>query len=591
MERLIMRVVQEIIFRLRHRQSERSIARDLDLSRDAVHRYHQLAQASGFLNPDQALPDEGALLAVLGEPIPPPRAVSLVEPHRRLVLDWVDRGVEARAIHQRLVDGHGFTGSYSAVLRFVSKLRPTDRESFVRIETPPGEQAQIDFGTLGPLYDRDAGRSRTVYAFVMTLSYSRHQYLEFVFDQTIPTWIRCHRRAFERFGGVPRTLVIDNLKSAVLVAALEDSVLSLPYGRLGQYYGCLIHPCRPRTPEHKGKVESGIRYVERNFYRGRGETFSDLTDINRQGARWVAEVAGTRDHGTTHQPPLERFERIERSTLLPLPPQPFQLLEVRQAKVQRDCHVTVGGSYYSVPFTHVGRPVEVHLSEGIVSIYDGSTLLVSHARCNERGQRVTRLDDYPPDKATVLRMTPEFCRDQAHRIGPGCTELVDTLLSDRPVDQRGAVRKLIRLEDTHGAESLEAACVRALHYGDPHYRRVKQILRAQMETAPLTENGPLFQSGGPAASSASLEAPSSSESELTSQTSPPSGLLGSASGPVSVPGRSYTYARSAQEFFPAEFFRTEEGRSSGAALPSGPVAPDAPVTSSKSERGTEARPC
>jgi hypothetical protein len=356
----------------------------------------------------------------------------------------------------------------------------------------------------------------------MTLSWSRHQYVEFVFDQTIPTWIRCHRHAFESFGGVPKEWVIDNLKAAVLQTAPDDPVLSAPYRQMAQHYGALIHPCRPRTPRHKGKVENGVRYVKRNLMAG--DTFTDLADANRKGRRWVKEVAGVRDHGTTHEAPLVRFETVEKAALLPLPTEPFRLMAVREAKVHTDCHVTVEGSDYSVPEAYVGRRVEVHLYEGIVQIYDGLTLLVTHSRAKQRGERVTRLEHYPPHKALYLERTPDVCRQLSHRVGSACAEIVEGLLAERPLDQLRAVQKLVGLETTYGAERVEAACVRAIRFGDPRYRRVKTILKAGLEHHPLPEDAGAPGPSGPGP-----------ESERTR-------------------GIRYAHARSVQEFFPPELF-------------------------------------
>ena len=138
----------------------------------------------------------------------------LAEPYRDLVKGMVEQGVEMVAIHLRLVRHHGYSGSYSSVRRFVHHLRPRRKEVVVRLESPPGQCAQVDFGGAGRLLDPASGRLRQAYCFVMTLAYSRHQYVEFVFDQRMETWIGCHQRAFESFGGVPRELVIDNAPEA-----------------------------------------------------------------------------------------------------------------------------------------------------------------------------------------------------------------------------------------------------------------------------------------------------------------------------------------------------------------------------------------
>ena len=146
----------------------------------------------------------------------------------------MDAGVEMAPIHSRLVREHGYRGSYSSVKRFVRRLHPVAPDVCIRVETPPGREAQVDFGGVGKVRDRLTGKMRPAYCFVMTLSYSRHQYAELVFDQKMETWIGCHRRAFEFFGGVPDQIVIDKGKAAVLRSNLENQALSVPYSRLAE---------------------------------------------------------------------------------------------------------------------------------------------------------------------------------------------------------------------------------------------------------------------------------------------------------------------------------------------------------------------
>ncbi len=175
----------------------------------------------------------------------------------------------------------------------------------------------------------------------------------------LPTWIALHRRAFESFGGVPQRVVPDNLKPAVLQALMHDPVLGEAYRRMGLHYGFLISPTEPGRPQHKGKVENGVHYVQRNFMAG--QEFVDILVANQHLKVWITDVAGTRMHGTTHQAPLKLFNEYERAALLPLPAEPFTLCEVKPVKVHPDCHVTIAGSYYSVPYRYIGQTLEAYL--------------------------------------------------------------------------------------------------------------------------------------------------------------------------------------------------------------------------------------
>jgi len=484
MERLSVQTIVDIVYRLRAGQSVRAICRDLGHSRRTVRHYRKLAAAKGYLDPSRPLPEPAEVLARL-EPAcsPPSSSISTVEPYREVVQALLTQGIEMVAIHQRLVRHHSYGGSYSSVRRFVHHLRPRGKDMVVRLESPPGQCAQVDFGGAGKLRDPATGRLRQAYCFVMTLAYSRHQYVEFVFEQRMETWIGCHQRAFESFRGVPRELVIDNLKAAVLRAALEDQKLAEPYRKLAQHYGYLIHPCRPRAAQHKGIVENGVHYVQRNLLAT--EQPIDLAEANRAARVWVMEVAGMREHGTTHVPPLRRFAEEEQAALLPLPEEPFSLREVRGATVHRDCHVQVDGSYYSAPFTCVGRKLDAYVYQHTVQLYDGVTLLVTHPRARRPGERHTRLEHYPQEKSFYLIHTREYCQQQAARIGPHCAQVVTQLLEERPLDRLRSVQGLLGLARRYSPARLEAACARALHYGDASYRRLKRILQAGLDEVPF----------------------------------------------------------------------------------------------------------
>lgn len=175
MERLHMNQIRDIVYRLQQGQSERQIARDLGISRVTVRKYRQVAEAGGYLAQSERVPSQADLAEQLGPGPRPPQNLSTVEPYREVVDRLLEAGVAMTAILARLREQSGYRGSYSSVQRFVRHLRPATTRPVVRVETAPGEEAQIDFGTLGQLVDVRTGERRTAYAFVMTLSHSRHQ--------------------------------------------------------------------------------------------------------------------------------------------------------------------------------------------------------------------------------------------------------------------------------------------------------------------------------------------------------------------------------------------------------------------------------
>ena len=203
----------------------------------------------------------------------PPQNISSLETYRELIEKWEKANVEVAAMHQRLSE-RGYTGSYAAVWRFVRRLKETgDPDVTVRVETKPGEGSPGRFWLCRDDDRSGDGKLRKTWAFVMTLAWSRHQYVEFVWDQKIATFLRCHRNAFEFFGGIPERVRIDNLKAAILKAVFDDPQVQQSYRECAEHYGFLIAPCKVATPEHKGKVEQGgVHYVKRNFLGGREAT-------------------------------------------------------------------------------------------------------------------------------------------------------------------------------------------------------------------------------------------------------------------------------------------------------------------------------
>ncbi|MBV9577607.1 MAG: IS21 family transposase [Chloroflexi bacterium] len=477
-----MHYLRELVHQLRAGRSQRAIAQDLGLARMTVQKYAQLAAAAGYLDAVRPLPEAAELLQRLGPAAPPPRTPSTVEPYRAQVEHLLEAGVEQMTIFDRLRE-RGYTGSYSSIRRFVRTLRPPMPKAVVRVHTAPGEEAQVDFGSAGTLLDPRNQQPRRAWIFVMTLGYSRHQYAELVFDQKISTWLSCHRHAFEWFGGIPHRIVLDNLKAAILEAHLHDPVVGEAYRRQAQHYGFVISPNRPYTPEHKGKVENGVHFVKRSFLAG--QQFADLHVANAALRQWITERAGVRDHGTTHRPPLAVFVAEEQLHLQPLPRTPFELVEIKRAKVHPDCHAVLDGSYYSAPYRYVGQALDAWIFAHVVQFFDGPELVTTHPRAHQRGQWLTRTEHYPPHKAAYLERTPAYCRRLALTIGPATSEVVELLLAERPLDRLRSVQALLRLLDQVGKTRLEAACQRALHFGDVRYRRIKDILNAALDQQPV----------------------------------------------------------------------------------------------------------
>jgi transposase len=325
--------IRELLIHIRAQSSDRQVSRDTGFNRRTVKRYREWAQGQGLLEGE--MPGLEELQSRITVSLPektPPQNQSTLETYRAVVEQWVEARVEIAAIRQRLLE-RGYAGSYASVWRFVRSIEPKKRHKLtVRVETKPGEEAQVDFGYAGRMIDPASGKLRKSWSFVMTMAWSRHQYVEFVWDQKIASFLRCFRNAWEFFGGVTERVRTDNLKTAILKAVYDDPQVQQSFRECAEHYGFLIAPCRVATPEHKGKVEQGgVHYVTRNFLGGREPT--TLTQANREVLTWCNTTAGLRLHGTTKAKPLERFKQVEQAHLKALPETPYDLTVWKHVKV------------------------------------------------------------------------------------------------------------------------------------------------------------------------------------------------------------------------------------------------------------------
>ena len=473
---------RQALMRMRQGESDRRIAEDKLMGRPRAASLRRLAVVRGWLEPGTALPDDAALAAdVEASKTARKRAAqgSSLEPHRALVTAWIAAGVEATAMHQKLARDHAFTGHYSSVRRFVRQLAGSVPRVTTVLDFAPGDTAQVDFGSGPVLIDGRTGKPSKTWVFVMTLAWSRHQYAELVTDQSIETWLGCHRRSFEHFGRVPARVLIDNLKAAIVRACYHDPDVQRSYADCASDYGFVIAPCPVRDPQKKGIVESGVKYVKRNFLSLLEA--KDIADANRQLATWVMDVAGQRKHGTTHERPIERFESIERALMKPLPAVAPECAFWRQAKLHPDCHLQVDKVRYSAPWRLVGKTLDVRVSESTVRIYHEHEQKAVHARGAGPGARRTLDEHLPPDAVAYKQRDPVWCREKAARIGPHCLAVVERHLANPVLEKLRTVQGIVGLAKRFGPARLDAACRRALFFDNVNYRPIKTILENELD--------------------------------------------------------------------------------------------------------------
>lgn len=464
---------RQVLVRMRQGDSDRGIGRAGLMGRDKAKEVRAIAREQGWLDRSRPLPEDHELSEVFGSS-QRPSTPSTLEPFRDQVTTWYREGLQGTTIHRLLERAHQFTGSYSAVRRFLEKLESRPSQRTMRLSFEPGEAVQVDFGSGPKLPDPMTGEATSTWIFVMTLCWSRHQYAEVVWDQKVATWLGCHQRGFRFFGGVASQVILDNPKCAITKACVRDPEVQRAYAELAEAYDFQLAPCPPGDPKKKGRVESGVKYVKRAFLPGR--EFRDLADANRQLEAWVLAEAGQRIHGTTRERPLTRFAETERHQLQPLPERVFEPAEWTRLLVHPDCHVRLDRCFYSVPFVWIGERLWVRATATMVQVFHAHESLASHVRADRPGTTVTVPDHLPPEAQAFLRQTPAWCRDRAAEIGPACRTLIDQLLADRVVDRLRAAQGVLRLCESYGRERLESACRRALAFDDPKYRTVKTIL-------------------------------------------------------------------------------------------------------------------
>ena len=477
---------RQVLVRMRQGDSERDIARAGLMGRKKLTAVRRTAQELGWLDPGQPLPQDTVIAGQFGRtPHLPSTCVSTLEPFREQISSWFDADVQGTTIHSALKRNHGYTGSYSAVRRFLKHLGAERNVTATTIlDFPPADAAQVDFGA-GPALVHESGHTLKTWFFVMTLCWSRHQYVELVFDQTVETWLACHRRAFEWFGGCPGRIIIDNAKCAIIRACTYDPEVQRSYAGLAEGYGFRIDACPPHDPQKKGVVESGVKYVKKSFMPLR--TFRDLPDANRQLREWIMQEASVREHGTTREQPLARFA-IEKPLLTALPDVPPVLAAWSTVNVHRDAHIQHHKALYSVPFALVGKTLWVKATDTVVQLFHQHELVATHPRLRKPGARSTVRDHQPPAAQAWLEHDPQWCLAQAKEIGPACHALILALFNDEVlVNLRGA-QGIVRLRGKVGDARLEAACERALAHASPRWRTVKTILDKGLESEPIAES-------------------------------------------------------------------------------------------------------
>jgi transposase len=352
----------------------------------------------------------------------------------------------------------GYAGGYTLLKEFLRGVRDRTPKAFLRIETLPGEFAQVDWANVGSIQIGNARRKLS--CFVMVLSYSRMMYLEFTLSQCLEDFLACHVNAFRFFGGIPKKINYDNLKTVVLSRVGAEIRFHPRFLDFAGY--CLFEPvpCAVRAAWQKGKVESGIKYVRSAFLAGR--SLLNLPELRAEGARWLAEEANARIHGTTRERPLDRFA-AEKPLLSALPPTDYDCAIVRSVQATEQALVQFETNRYTVPSAKARRTLTLKATGQTVMVYDGPTLIATHARCYEK----YRVIENPAHYAGLLAQRKKA--RQAKRVeaflalGPECEAYLKGLVAAE-LHLSSHLDKILELARLYGREELLGAVRHALKY-------------------------------------------------------------------------------------------------------------------------------
>ena len=413
----------------------------------------------------------------------PPGTPSNCLAYRAVIMTKLESGLTAKRIHQDLVTDHGDQApSYHSVRRFVGKLRTTELGGacggglpFRRIEVSPGLEMQVDFGRGAPVVGSD-GKRRYPHVLRVVLSHSRKGYSQAVDRQDTESFIRCLEDAFHHFGGVPQTLVLDNLKAAVKRADWFDPEINPKVQSFCAHYGITAMPTKPRMPRHKGKVERGVDYVQENALKG--HVFASLAEQNRHLMEWEASVADTRIHGTTRKQVRELFERVERPALLPLPlnGERFPCFQEGRRTVHRDGHVEVDKAYYSVPPEHLGRQVWVRWESRMVRIFDGRmNPIATHVR-REPGRFSTQDRHIADQKISGVERGAAWLLQKVSVIGTQAQRWAEAMVAARGIEGVRVLQGLLGMANKYPHIQIDRACGVALEHGAWRLRTIRRLI-------------------------------------------------------------------------------------------------------------------
>jgi transposase len=373
----------------------------------------------------------------------------------------------------------GYTGGVSIVKQFVSQVRPPRKPAFLTLTFPPGDCAQVDWGEFGSITIGNTRRRLSF--FVMVLCHSRMTYVQFTPAQTMEHFMDCHVNAFSYFNAVPKRVMVDNLKSAVLRRITGQGPAFNPrYKDFADHYGLEITACAVAQPQQKGRVENAVAYIKKNFLTGREITSLDL--LNSAARQWLDTIANVRLHGTTNQRPVDLFA-TEKQSLRPLPIAPYDVAVIRPARANSQFRVVVDTNSYSVPAEHAGAAVTLKLYPDHVCIYRDDKLIARHPRCWDRHQDIEHPDHPKALLQQRRRATDQKLLQRLLALTPRAEPFYQAM-NDRQLNVIHHVRKIVALAEIYGDEAAARAIENALEFGAFGCEYIANILEQRQRLLP-----------------------------------------------------------------------------------------------------------
>lgn len=429
--------------------SQRSISRELGISRITVKKYLEEIETTGIL-------------------VPSIKKDKKLDLYKELIEEWFSQGLTGVLIQEKLLKEKSLEISYASVSRFLQQFKNT--EVYVPLIAKPGEEGQVDFGYLGKFL-KD-GKLVKVWCFSMVLSHSRYSYHCLVTDQNVDSFIRCHIKSFEYFGGVPQTVKIDNLKAGVITPNFYEPTIQLQYSDFLNYYNCAPITARVRRGQDKGKVEAGVKYVKNNFLK-RVE-HKDYYQLEKKLNDWTTNICNKRLHGTTKKIPSDIFFGKEKKEMQCLPDKRYELFKIEHRKVNPYGHISYNNNFYSVPYIFIGKRLIIKSNDILLKIYDHANEVAIHQISKLQGEFIT-VDAHAP--IHKQKKTEQMYMEKITELGQESVMFFEKVKKEKSKIWIQIIRGILSLKKHYDEKTINMACKRALEYKVYEYSTVKNICK------------------------------------------------------------------------------------------------------------------